>query len=65
MRFIRKNYEEPSFFTEWKGEETPDWKPTFEEMSIKKKLKAFLIEEQIGLCCYCESKLKENYIAPS
>lgn len=63
MRHIDKSTEEPHFFTEWKRKANPGWQPTFQTMpsAIKKDLKAVLTKEQLGICCYCEAKLLDNY----
>ena len=61
MRYIEKKTA-PTVFIEWLHKISPDWQPSFSNMSkiVKHGLKVALIEEQLGLCCYCESKLKEQ-----
>lgn len=61
MRYIEK-MPEPVRFTEWKNAANDDWVPSFDNMAsdVKEKLKASLIKEQRGICCYCESKLIKN-----
>jgi len=63
MRYIQKNNTEPASFTRWKGKASADWEPTFENMNsaVKKDIKSALKKEQLGLCCYCESKLRDDY----
>lgn len=59
MRYISKKEREPAVFTEWKSMANEEWQPTFQGMNseVKRVLKTSLIEEQLGLCCYCESAL--------
>jgi len=58
MKYIIKGWE-PQSFTEWKALANDDWKPTYDDLSgsVKKDVKNSLIDEQGGICCYCESKL--------
>ena len=56
--------DEPQCLLEWKEQETPDWKATYDGFRDKDKLRAALLEEQGGLCCYCgrEAKFKDSHI---
>lgn len=61
MKHILKQAE-PQEFIDWKAQENENWKPTYEKLQNpeKKILKRALIEEQGGLCCYCEGRLVEG-----
>ena len=68
MKRIVKN-PEPTAFANWKTNwsHTPGW-DEFDQgtkqadgTSIKEKVKAALIEEQGGICCFCEKKFKRDH----
>ena len=62
MRFVRKG-PEPESLREFKAmANPPDWLPTYDGLPQKRKsvIKMALIEEQGGLCCYCECILRER-----
>lgn len=56
MRYITK-HTEPAFFREWKSRRSEDWVPTYTNLQKPEKplLHRTLIDEQEGLCCYCQS----------
>lgn len=58
MRYIAKGIE-PIEFSDWKALENEDWKPNYNELSglVKTAVYNSLIEEQKGICCYCEREL--------
>lgn len=62
MRCIQKSENEPTSFASWKAQTNENWQPTFENMNstVKQELKTALSDEQLGICCYCESKLTET-----
>ncbi|MDR1291664.1 MAG: TIGR02646 family protein [Planctomycetaceae bacterium] len=62
MKHIVKN-SEPKEFIEWKNKTNENWQPTFESLrgsSTGKIVKQSLIEEQGGLCCYCERYITDD-----
>ncbi|WP_150140964.1 retron system putative HNH endonuclease [Candidatus Enterovibrio escicola] len=61
MRFIEKGCE-PDSFLQWKELADDDWQPSYNDLRNPQKQDVFdaLIRDQRGLCCYCESILKEN-----
>lgn len=62
MKHFVKKKDEPKVFSDWKALANEDWQPTYEALSglEKQVVKAGLMQEQGGLCCYCESKLTDN-----
>jgi len=58
MKYIVKG-QEPHSFTEWKALSNENWQPTYDNLSsdVKRDVKDALINEQGGICCYCEVKL--------
>jgi len=60
MKHILKQAE-PQEFIDWKAQENENWKPTYDNLQNpeKKIVKAALIQEQGGICCYCEGRLLE------
>ncbi len=58
MKYIRKG-SEPIEFTDWKQLENEDWKPSYDKLqsSEKRAVLNALINEQGGICCYCEREL--------
>lgn len=58
MKYIQKQAEPPELIA-WKGQANSDWQPSYATMggALKRKLKAALMREQGGLCCYCEQRL--------
>ena len=63
MRHIHKSAQEPQALADWKAKASPDWQPHYADMPshVKRELKRQLTEDQQGLCCYCESRLRDNY----
>ena len=61
MKYIQKKIE-PQVFTDWKKLSNDDWKATFQDLAGAEKRAVYdaLIEEQGGLCCYCERPLENN-----
>ncbi|WP_423808293.1 TIGR02646 family protein (plasmid) [Photobacterium damselae] len=61
MRYIFKG-PEPKIFTDWKNLANEDWQPSYKLLSNPEKKAVFrsLIQEQGGICCYCERKLEPN-----
>ncbi len=61
MKHINKAAE-PGFFVEWKNGQSPDWNPGWAALDaeIKKRLANSLIQEQGGICCYCNGELLQN-----
>jgi len=61
VKYILKR-DEPQSFTDWKNLANEDWKPTYDKLSGKEKkdVKNALIDEQGGICCYCERVLEYN-----
>ena len=54
MKHIRKN-QEPEQFSRWKkGKKGANWK-AFARTSEHRDLRASLLTEQLGMCCYCEA----------
>jgi uncharacterized protein (TIGR02646 family) len=53
---------EPQAFTDWKNLSNNDWQATYDHLSRDEKKAVYkaLIEEQGGLCCYCERPLEDN-----
>ena len=61
MRFIQKG-QEPDTLRQFKAmANPPNWEPTYDSLPKMRKdaIKQALIEEQKGLCCYCECILSE------
>lgn len=61
MKHIIKG-NEPPLFIEWKNLENEDWQPTYDDLCGEEKQAVVesLIDEQGGICCYCECKLNPN-----
>lgn len=62
MRFIAKGAE-PELLREFKEmANPPDWEPSYDALPKFRKdaIKRSLIEEQKGLCCYCERTIDET-----
>ncbi len=61
MKYIEKR-DEPQSFTDWKNSANEDWQPSYDKLSGKEKedIKNALINEQGGICCYCERTLEFN-----
>lgn len=63
MKHIQKG-KEPEFFRKWKEGESPDWNPDWAAFDgageVKRNLMEHLIEEQGGICCYCNRELRDN-----
>lgn len=63
MKRIQKD-EEPEFFRKWKEGGSPNWNPDWVALDstgdIKRQLMTHLIEEQGGICCYCNRELRDN-----
>ncbi|MEI6327828.1 MAG: retron system putative HNH endonuclease [Pseudanabaena sp. ELA645] len=61
MKYIIKQ-QEPLDFIKWKANANDDWQPTFAILSDpeKKIVHTALMKEQGYLCCYCESRLRDN-----
>jgi len=62
MKRIKKQ-SEPKEFVDWKANWPPDSPPTFNALRGTKTghlIKKALIQEQGGLCCYCECRVTEN-----
>ena len=63
MKHIQKG-EEPEFFRGWKEGESPDWNPDWAAFDgageVKRLLMEHLIEEQGGICCYCNRELRDD-----
>lgn len=55
MKYITKG-SEPIEFTNWKQLENEDWKPSYDKLqgNEKKAVLNALMNEQGGICCYCE-----------
>ncbi len=62
MRHIHKSAQEPQALADWKSMASPDWQPAYANMPshVKRELKRLLMKDQQGLCCYCESRLRDN-----
>ena len=63
MKHIQKG-KEPEFFRKWKEGESQDWNPDWAAFDgtgeVKRNLMEHLIEEQGGICCYCNRELRDN-----
>lgn len=61
MKWIRKG-EEPTSFREWKASGNDDWAPTWVDLRDPQKsaLRARLIDDQGGLCCYCCARIEND-----
>lgn len=62
MKHIVKQAE-PQEFIDWKAQENENWKPSYKnnfQKPEKPLVKSSLIQEQGGLCCYCERRLVET-----
>jgi len=63
VKHIQKG-KEPEFFRQWKKGCSPDWNPDWAaldgEGKIKRQLMEHLVEEQGGICCYCNRELRDN-----
>ncbi|MDQ7073625.1 MAG: retron system putative HNH endonuclease [Gammaproteobacteria bacterium] len=60
MKWVRKR-SEPKIFTDWKALVSEAWQPSYANLGgvEKQAVKQALIQEQGGLCCYCERRLSE------
>ncbi|TQL24988.1 uncharacterized protein (TIGR02646 family) [Zymomonas mobilis] len=58
MKQIKKT-KEPQSFSEWKAKANSDWKPAWENLQNPEKVDILekLIEDQHGICCYCEARI--------
>ena len=61
MKHITKN-PEPTSLIAFKLQENEDWKAEWVTLtsSVKQDIRQSLLEEQGGLCCYCESRVTEQ-----
>ena len=61
MKHIVKG-SEPEALIEWKALASEDWQPTYADLSgnVKLAVMTSLMQEQGGICCYCERELHDN-----
>ncbi len=61
MKHIVKG-DEPKELEAWKSLTNDDWIPTYEDLrrDTKAAVKTALMREQGNICCYCESRLREE-----
>lgn len=61
MRFIHKR-SEPETLLEFKAMSNSNWEPSYDSLPKARKdiIKKALIDEQKGLCCYCERIITES-----
>jgi uncharacterized protein (TIGR02646 family) len=61
MKYISKRAE-PKEFTAWKALANDDWQPTYRDLRgiEKQAVHSSLIQEQGGLCCYCEDSVNSG-----
>jgi len=61
MKWIQKQ-QEPAAFSEWKALANEHWQPRYADLREpqKRAVKQALIQEQKGLCCYCERRLTDR-----
>ncbi|MDQ7015932.1 MAG: retron system putative HNH endonuclease [Gammaproteobacteria bacterium] len=60
MKWVQK-CSEPQIFTDWKALASEAWQPSYANLggAEKQAVKQALMQEQGGLCCYCERRLSE------
>lgn len=66
MRFIEKG-PEPRPITEWKALASDDWQPEYASLGgeLKQVMREALCAEQLGLCAYCQSRIRPSNAGPS
>lgn len=61
MQYIRKNHTPPIEWNEWfttkEGNRSFDYKEDYNKLRYLKNARKFLLDEQKGLCAYCQSRL--------
>lgn len=61
MKYIDKRNEPPEMLV-WKAQACDDWRPTWAGLANpeRTKLREALLAEQGYICCYCQSRIKDN-----
>ena len=61
MRYIHKG-EEPTGFSQWKGQKNEEWTPTWDDLRTPQKpmVHDALLQEQGYICCYCGRRITRD-----